>query len=175
MTINLELIKKVRQLTSASISDCRNALEEAGGDLDKAIKLLRQRGQEIALEKKDRLAQEGRIEAYVHLGNKIGVILEVNCETDFVARSEDFRRFTRDLALQIVAQAPLYISREDIPKEEREKHREDLQEYIKNTCLLEQPFIKNPDITIKEYLEELIAKIRENIVIRRFTRYELGK
>jgi len=175
MVVNLELIKKLREITGASIGDCREALEKTGQDIDKAIHALRKKGLEIALEKKDRVAGEGRIEAYVHLGNKIGVLVEVNCETDFVARNEDFLKFTKDLALQIAAQAPLYIAKEDVPQQELEKHKEDLDEFLKNTCLLEQPFIKNPSITIKDYLAELIAKIRENIVIRRFVRYKLGE
>jgi len=175
MAVNLELIKKLRELTSASIGDCKDALEEAGHDIDKAVQILRKKGLKIALEKKDRVAGEGRIEAYVHLGNKIGVLVEVNCETDFVARNEDFLKFTKDLALQIAAQAPLYIAKEDVPNQELEKHKENLEEFLKTTCLLEQPFIKDPSITIKDYLAELIAKIRENIVIRRFVRYKLGE
>ncbi|MCM8771069.1 MAG: translation elongation factor Ts, partial [Candidatus Omnitrophica bacterium] len=115
MQIPLELIKELRQATSASISDCRRALEEAGLDLNKATEILRKRGLEIAQEKRDRIAREGRIESYVHLGNKIGVLLEVNCETDFVARNEDFCQFTKDVAMQIVATNPRYIRKEDIP------------------------------------------------------------
>jgi elongation factor Ts len=175
MRVDLELIKKLRELTQASIGDCKNALKEAGQDIDKAIQILRKKGLEIALEKKSRPIQEGRIEAYVHLGNKIGVLVEVNCETDFVARSEVFLKFTKDLALQIAAQAPVYISKDDVPNQELEKHKEDLDEFLKNACLLEQPFIKDPRITIKDYLAELIAKTKENIVIRRFVRYQLGE
>jgi len=175
MTVNLELIKKLRDLTSASINDCLKALTEANQDIDKALQLLRQRGLEIALKKKDRPAQEGRIEAYVHLGNKIGVLLEVNCETDFVARNEDFCRFTRDLALQIAAQAPIYINKEEIPQDELQKHQDNLEDYLKSSCLMEQPFIKNPNISIKDYLADIVAKINENIVIRRFVRYKLGE
>jgi len=175
MAVNLELIKKLRDLTSASINDCLKALTEANQDIDKALQLLRQRGLEIALKKKDRPAQEGRIEAYVHLGNKIGVLLEVNCETDFVARNEDFCRFTRDLALQIAAQAPIYINKEEIPQDELQKHQDNLEDYLKSSCLMEQPFIKNPNISIKDYLADIVAKINENIVIRRFVRYKLGE
>jgi len=175
MTVNLELIKKLRDLTSASINDCLKALTEANQDIDKALQLLRQRGLEIALKKKDRPAQEGRIEAYVHLGNKIGVLLEVNCETDFVARNEDFCRFTRDLALQIAAQAPIYINKEEIPQDELQKHQDNLEDYLKSSCLMGQPFIKNPNISIKDYLADIVAKINENIVIRRFVRYKLGE
>jgi elongation factor Ts len=175
MALDLELIKKLREITSASISDCKDALKEANQNLEKAIEILRKRGLEIALKKKDRKASEGRIESYVHPGNKIGVLLEVNCETDFVARSDEFIRFTKDLTLQIAACEPLYISKEDVPKEELDKHKDNLEEFLKNSCLLEQPFIKNPSITIKDYLGELVAKVRENIVIRRFIRYKLGE
>lgn len=175
MGLDLELIKKLRQLTSASIQDCKEALEEADKDINKAIEILRKKGMKIAQEKKERIAREGRIEAYVHLGNKIGVLVEVNCETDFVARSEDFCRFTKDLALQIAASSPLYINREDVPKEELEKHKDDLEEFLKNSCLMEQVFIKDPNITIKDYLATLVGKVKENIVVRRFVRYKLGE
>ncbi len=174
MKVGLDLIKKLRELTSASFSDCRKVLEDAGQDLDKAILLLRKRGMEIAQEKKGRLAKEGRIEAYVHLGNKIGVLVEVNCETDFVARNEDFCRFTKDLAMQIAALNPQYINKEDVSKVEVKNHKDDLDEFYKNNCLMEQAFIKDPNIMIKDYLTSLIAKIGENIVIRRFIRYSLG-
>jgi|YelNatPaOPRAMG01_1025707.scaffolds.fasta_scaffold08246_9 elongation factor Ts len=175
MAMNLELIKKLREMTSASIGDCRQALEEAGQDLTKAIQILRKKGLEIAQQKKDRVAREGRVEGYIHPGNKIGVLVEVNCETDFVARNEEFLRFTRDIALQVAATNPIYISKEDVPAQELEKHKQDLEEFLKSVCLLEQPFIKDTKITVKDYLAELIAKIRENIVIRRFVRYKLGE
>lgn len=174
MKIPLESIKKLRQMSSASISDCKKALEQAKGNLDEAVVLLRKRGLEILATKQDRKANEGRIEAYVHLGNKIGVLLEVNCETDFVARNEDFCRFTKDVAMQIAASSPVYINKEDVPKDILKKHK-DLQDFYKQHCLLEQPFIKDPNITIKDYLASLIAKIGENIVIRRFIRYKVGE
>ncbi|MCM8765771.1 MAG: elongation factor Ts [Candidatus Omnitrophica bacterium] len=175
MAINLEMIKKLRELSGASISDCKDALEKADYNLDKAMEFLRKRGLEIAEEKKDRKVSEGRIEAYVHPGNKIGVLVEVNCETDFVARNQDFIRFVRDIALQITGLQPRYIKREDIPPQELESHKEDLEDFVRNSCLLEQAFIKNPSITIKDYLADLVAKIRENIVIRRFVIYKLGE
>jgi len=174
MKIPLESIKKLRQTSSASIGDCRKALEQAKGDLDQAVIFLRKRGLEIAASKQDRKAGQGRIEAYVHLGNKIGVLLEVNCETDFVARNEDFCRFTKDLAMQIAASSPEYIKKEDVPKEVLKEHK-DQEDFYKHYCLLEQSFIKDPNITIKDYLASLIAKINENIVIRRFTRYKVGE
>lgn len=172
--ISLDLIKDLRRLSQASISDCRQALEKAGQDKDKAIKLLRKRGLEIARAKKERPAREGRIESYVHTGNKLGVLLEVNCETDFVARNTDFCQFTKDLAMQITATCPLYISKEDIPKKVIDK-LEDKQGFYKQNCLLEQAFIKDPSITIKDLLADLVAKLSENVVIRRFIRYKLGE
>lgn len=161
-------------MTSASIAHCKQALQESGGDIPKAVQFLRKRGLELAAEKQGCLAKEGRIEAYVHLGNKIGVLLEVDCETDFVAKNSDFCQFTKDIAMQIAASQPLYIKKEDVPSEivEQEKDRE---LFFKNNCLLEQPFIKGPNITIKDYLGSLIAKIGENVVIRRFVRYKVGQ
>jgi elongation factor Ts len=174
MKASLELIKELRKKTSASISDCRKALEESGADITRAEELLRKRGLEIAAAKKDRVAKEGRIEAYVHLGNKIGVLLEVDCETDFVARNSDFCRFTKDVAMQIAACNPTYIKREDVPKDVIEKQK-DKELFFKDNCLLEQVFIKDLNLTIKDYLASLVAKIGENIVIRRFTRYKVGE
>jgi len=161
-------------MSQASISDCKKAIEEAGGDIEKAIKLLRKRGLEIAQQKKGRATQEGRIESYVHLGNKLGVLLEVNCETDFVANNRDFCQFTKDLAMQIAAASPLYIGREDVPKSAINKV-DDKDEFYKKNCLLEQPFIKDPLITIKDLLADIVAKMNENIVIRRFIRYKIGE
>jgi elongation factor Ts len=173
MGISLDLIKELRRISSASVSDCKKALQEADGDIEKAMVLLRKRGLEIAAGKQDCAAKEGRIDAYVHLGNKIGVLLEVNCETDFVAKNSDFCQFTKDVAMQIAACNPLYLKREEVPEEVlmQEKDRE---LFLKNNCLLEQVFIKDPTITIKDYLGSLIAKIGENIVIRRFVRYKIG-
>ncbi|MGD9015015.1 MAG: elongation factor Ts [Candidatus Omnitrophota bacterium] len=172
--ISLDLIKDLRKISQASISDCKQALEESGGNTDKAIKLLRKRGLEIARAKKERPAREGRIESYIHTGNKLGVLLEVNCETDFVARNPDFCRFTKDLAMQITATSPLYIKKEDVPKKAIDK-LEDKEAFYKENCLMEQAFIKDPAITIKDLLADLVAKLSENVVIRRFTRYKLGE
>lgn len=174
MTISAELIKELRHMTSASIAHCKSALEETKGDVKKAAVLLRKKGLEIAAKKGDRAAKEGRVEAYVHLGNKIGVLLEVDCESDFVARNSDFCQFTKDLAMQIAACSPAYIKQEDVPAEvlEQEKSKE---EYFKSHCLLEQVFVKDPSITIKDYLGTIVSKLGENIVIRRFTRYKIGE
>jgi elongation factor Ts len=174
MRISVDLIRELRGLTCASVAHCKKALEEAGGDIKKAVQILRKQGLEIAAKRQGQLAREGRIEAYVHMGNKIGVLLEVNCESDFVARNSDFIQFTKDLAMQITASNPLYIKKEDVPGDvtEQEKNKE---EFYKNNCLLEQVFVKDPSIAIKDYLGSLIAKLGENIVIRRFTRYKVGE
>ena len=173
MTISVDLIKELRSMTLASVAHCKKALEESKGDLKKAAEILRKHGLEIAAKKQGRAAKEGRIESYVHMGNKIGVLLEVNSETDFVDKNSDFAKFTRDISMQIAACSPTYISKEDVPKDALE-HEKDKELFYKNNCLLEQPFIKDPSITIKDYLGSLVAKFNENIVIRRFTRYSIG-
>ncbi len=174
MKISVELIKELREITSSSVAHCKKALEETGGDIKKAAVLLRKQGLEIAAKKQSRAAKEGRIEAYVHHGNKIGVLLEINCESDFVARNEDFVQFSKDVAMQIAATSPLYLKKDDVPAEvlENEKSKED---FYKNHCLLEQPFVKDPAININDYLGSIVAKLGENIVIRRFIRYKIGE
>ena len=174
MKISLESIKELREMTYASITECKKALHEVDGDIRKAAELLRKRGLEIAKGKQGRVAKEGRIEAYVHLGNKIGVLLEVDCETDFVARNSDFCQFTKDVAMQIAACNPKYIKREDVPQDVIESEK-DKELFFKDNCLLEQIFIKDPSLTINDCLGTLIAKIGENIVIRRFVRYKIGE
>ena len=174
MAVSIELIKELRNMTLASVAHCKKALEQAGGDMKKALELLRKQGLEIAAKKQGRLAKEGRIEVYVHLGNKIGVLLEVNCESDFVTRNAEFCQFTKDIAMQVAACSPLYIKKEDVPKEVLENEK-DKEEFSKNNCLLEQVFIKDPSITVKDYLGSLVAKIGENIIIRRFTRYKVSE
>ena len=172
--ISLDLIKDLRRISQASISDCKQALQEANGDKDKAIQFLRKRGLEIAQAKRERTASAGRIESYIHTGNKLGVLLEVNCETDFVARNADFCQFTRDLAMQITATNPIYIRKENVPKKVIDK-LEDKEQFYKENCLLEQPFIKDTTITVGDLLADLVGKLRENVVIRRFIRYKLGE
>lgn len=174
MEISVELIKEIRRLTSASISDCQKALEESDGDIKKALEWLRKRGMEIAAQKQDRAVKEGRIEAYVHTGNKIGVLVEIDCETDFVGCNSDFCQLAKDMAMQIAACNPQFIKREDVPTDVIEQER-DKEQFYKDNCLLEQPFIKDPSITIKDYLVSLIARFGENIVIRRFVRYKVGQ
>jgi elongation factor Ts len=174
MEIPVSSIKELRNLTSAPIADCKKALLDAKCDLKKAQELLRSRGLESVAKKGARVAKEGRIEAYVHHGNKVGVILEVDCETDFVARDQGFSQFTKDLAMQITATSPLYIKKEDVP-EEVLKSESDKELFYKNHVLLEQVFIKDPAMTINDYLGSLVAKYNERIVIRRFIRYKLGE
>jgi elongation factor Ts len=174
MKIPLDAIKDLRHMTSASVAECKKALEETSGDIQKAKTLLRKRGLEIAAKKQDRAAKEGRIEAYVHMGNKIGVLLEVCCETDFVARNAEFCQFTKDVAMQIAACSPVYIKQEEVPAEVIAQEK-DKERFYKEHCLLEQPFIKDPGMTIKDYLGNLVAKFSENIFIRRFMRYKIGE
>lgn len=197
MEVRAEDVKKLRDLTGAGIMDCKQALAETKGDFDKAIEWLRQKGLSALAKRAEREAKEGLIHSYIHYGGRIGVLMEVNCETDFVARREEFKQFVHDLCMQVAAAAPIYISREDVPDEVIQKEREIYYEQIKDenkpehvkekiiqgklekfyeqVCLLEQQFIKNPEIKICDYLGEIAGKLGENIVIRRFVRYVLGE
>src|SRR3989338_4944588 len=174
MRISVDTIKELRNMTSAGIAQCKKALEETGGDLKKAAAWLRKQGLEIAAKRQALGAKEGRVEGYVHAGNKIGALIEVNCETDFVARNEEFARFCKDLAMQVAAMNHAYIKGEDVPESVlgQEKNKE---LFLKEHCLLEQPFIKDAGTTIKDYLGTLLSKFSENISIRRFTRYKIGE
>jgi len=174
MGVSMDDIKQLREETSCGVIDCKNALEKAGGNIDKAKQLLKEKGLEMAAKKGSRLAKEGRVEAYVHMGNKIGVLLEVNCETDFVARSEDFIRFTKDVAMHIAAMNPRYISEEDVPGDVLSREA-DAKAFAKENCLMVQPSVKDPGMSIRDYLNSLVAKIGENIVVRRFGRYQVGQ
>ncbi len=166
MKISVEAVKELRNRTNLGISDCNKALSEVGGDMEKAIEFLKQRGAAIAEKKRDELVTEGVIETYVHHTRHIGALVELNCETDFVARTDEFRRLARDLAMQVAASSPQFISSEEMaPKAEA-----DSQE----ACLLSQPFIKDPAKTVQEIIAETIAKVGENIKVRRFARFELG-
>ena len=197
MEVTATLIKDLRERTGAGMADCKKALVEVGGDVDKAIDYLRAKGLSKAAKKAGREATEGAIVSYIHGGGRIGVLLEVNCETDFVARNEDFQAFTRDVALQIAAMNPLFVRREELPEDVIAKERAilvakaaesgkpeavvqkmvegQLTKWAKEICLLDQTFVKNPDKTIDQVQQELIAKIGENIKIRRFVRFELGE
>ena len=171
---SVDAIKELREQTSCGVIECKKALEEARGDLKKAKEILQKRGLEIAAKKVSREAKEGRIEGYVHNGNKIAVLVEVNCETDFVARNEDFTKFTKDLAMHIAAMAPDYIKEDQIDAGVlRQQANPGL--YLKEKILLNQPFVKDQSKTIQDYLNELVAKIGENILISRFVRYQVGQ
>ena len=174
MSISAETIKELRELTSCGVIECKKALEEAKGDFGKAKEILKQRGLEIAAKKGSREAKEGRIETYIHAGNKIGVLVEINCETDFVAKNDAFIKLSKDIAMHIAAASPKYIKREDIP-EAVLKQQEDQVSYIKETCLVEQPFIKEPDKTVNELITSLIASIGENVFVSRFIRYKVNE
>lgn len=195
--ISKEMVKALRERTGAGVLDCKRALEETGGDLEEATRLLRQRGLAIAAKKAGRVAEEGLVEAYIHAGGRLGALVEINCETDFVARTEEFQRLAHDLAMQVVASNPQYLRPEDIPSEVIEEKKRlflsELQEqnkpehllerivegkmerYYDRVCLLRQPFIKDEGLTVEEAITEGIAKLGENIVVRRFVRYELGE
>ena len=170
MVYTAEDIKSLREETGCGVIDCKKALEESNGNRDKAKELLRKRGLEMALKKSDREAKEGRVESYIHNGSKIGVIVEVNCETDFVGRSQDFITFSKDVAMHIAAMSPRYIKKEDVPADVLAKEPD-----VKQYCLLQQPFVKDASKSIQDYLNELVAKIGENIRVGRFVRYKVGE
>ncbi len=174
MEITVDAIKELREMTSCGVIECKNALEEAQGDFAKAKEVLQKRGLELAVKKGSRQAKEGRIEAYVHQGSKIGVLVEINCETDFVAQNENFSSFTKNLAMHIAALAPKYIKKEDIP-EDVLKEQKNADEYVKEFCLLEQSFIKDSKKTIRDCITALVSSIGENIFISRFTRYKVNE
>lgn len=165
MQVPLEKIKEVRELTGAGIGECRKALLESGGDVEKALEILRQKGIEIGEKKKDRVAREGLIEAYIHSNGRIGVLIELNCETDFVARTPEFKELAHVLAMQVAALSPEYIYPEEAPE------GRDSEE----ACLVLQPFIKDPQRRVQDVIAEAVGKLRENIRVSRFVRFELGK
>lgn len=167
-------IKRLREETSCGVIDCKKALEEAKGDFNKAKELLRKRGLEMATKKSDRVAKEGRVEVYIHNGNKMGVLVEVNCETDFVAKNDDFIKFSRDLAMHIAAMSPKYIKKEDVPADILAKESNQ-NEFVKANCLLSQAYVKEASKSIQDLLNELVAKIGENIVVSRFVRFKVGE
>ncbi|RLC91422.1 MAG: translation elongation factor Ts [Chloroflexi bacterium] len=163
----MEQIKALREKTSAGVMECKNALQEAEADLERACEILQERGLAKAEKKKDRLASEGRIEAYVHHGSRIGAMVELNCETDFVAKTDEFKALAHDLALQVVATNPRFLSAEDIPEGEDVVPEE--------ACLLEQPFIKDESKRVRQLVAEVIAKTGEKVHVRRFVRFEVGE
>ena len=166
MQITVTAVKELREITGAGVMDCRGALLEAAGDMNEATRILRQRGIAISEKKASRAATQGLIEAYVHHGGHIGAMVEVNCETDFVARTEEFKELAHNLAMQVTATSPQFLSEEDIPEGTTSNPQED--------CLLLQPFIKEPDKTVHDIILETTAKVGENIKVSRFIRFELG-
>ncbi len=190
-------VKELREKTGAGMMECKKALKEAEGDMDKARNFLKEKGLAKAEKKADREVNEGRIESYIHLGGKIGVLLEVNCETDFVAKNDDFKSFTKDIAMHVAAMAPAYLTRDEVPEKIRKEQEKNLKQqalnegkpehvldqiisgrmdkFYEENCLMEQPFVKDPDKTVEEVKKETIAKLGENISIRRFVRYEMGE
>ncbi len=197
MAVDAKLVKTLREMTGAGVLECKKALEETNGNLEEAVELLRKRGIAKAAKKAGRETKEGIIHAYIHAGGRIGVLLELNCETDFVARNEVFKELANELALQIAAMRPQYVSRDTVPKEVIEKEGEiareaalaegkpehiaekiaegKVEKFLKEVCLLEQPYIKDDKKTVEDLIKEYIAKLGENIQVRRFTRYELGE
>ena len=195
--ITAALVKELRERTGAGMMDCKKALAATEGDMDKAIDFLREKGLAAAAKKAGRIAAEGLVESYIHGGGRSGVLVEVNCETDFVAKTDAFKSLVKDIAMHIAAANPSYLRREEVPAAELEHEKMVLSEqarnegkpekiiekmvtgriekYYKEVCLLEQPFVKDPDKTISDLITESIAKIGENIAIRRFTRYQLGE
>ena len=170
MKVSLEAIKALREKTSASLNDVRAALESAHGNEAKALEFLRQRGAEIAQKRQGRVTGQGRVEAYVHHDGRLAAIVEVGCETDFVARTPEFLQFCRDVAMQVAAMGPRYVRPEDVPASERTAAQE-----VKASCLLEQPFVKDQGMMVGDLLKALIAKTGENVVVRRFARFAVGE
>jgi elongation factor Ts len=174
MDITVDTIKELRELTSCGVIECKKALEESKGNIEEAKKILRKRGLELAAKKGGRTAKEGRIEAYIHQGAKIGVIVEINCETDFVAQNDNFRKFTKDVAMQIAAADPKFVKRDDVPPDVLSEQK-DPDSFIKEQCLVDQSFVKDPKKTIQDYVNEMIASMGENIFINRFIRYKVNE
>jgi elongation factor Ts len=196
MSVSADLVKKLREKTGAGMMDCKRALEKSDGDMNKATNYLREQGLTQAAKKASRIAKEGMIYSYIHPGDKLGVLLELNCETDFVARTEDFKLLAKDISMQIAATNPLVVNRSDLSPEIIEKEKEiyrtqainegkpekiierivegKLEKYFQEVCLLEQPFVKDQDRTVKDRINETLAKLGENITVKRFIRFRLG-
>lgn len=197
MTITSQMVKELREKTNAGMMDCKKALTETGGDMEKAIDLLRQKGLAVAQKRAGRATSEGVVQTYIHAGGKLGVMVEVNCETDFVAKTDDFIEFARDIAMHVAATNPVSISREEVPAELAEREKAiftqqaidsgkpaniaekivvgRMDKFFAENCLLEQKFVKNPDISIQDLLNELVAKMGENISIKRYARFQVGE
>ena len=197
VTISAEMVKQLRDTTGAGIMDCKVALSECQGDISKAIDFLRKKGLATAAKRAGRAMTEGVVQSYIHTGGKIGVLVEVNCETDFVAKTDDFREFTKNIAMHIAATSPLGVKSEDIPEEIVNKEKEiyraqalesgkpekildkiaegKLDKFFKENCLLNQPYVRDPNITVADAINDVIAKIGENITVRRFVRFQIGE
>jgi elongation factor Ts len=197
VTISAEMVKQLRDKTGAGIMDCKAALSECQGDISNAIDFLRKKGLATAAKRAGRAMTEGTIQSYIHTGGKIGVLVEVNCETDFVAKTDDFREFTKNIAMHIAATNPLGVKSEDIPEEIVNKEKEiyraqalesgkpekildkiaegKLDKFFKENCLLNQPYVRDSDITVADAINDVIAKIGENITVRRFVRFQIGE
>lgn len=195
--ISASMVKELRERTGAGMMDCKRALEDAGGNMERAVDILRERGQAMAARKAGRATGEGLIESYIHAGGRIGVLIEVNCETDFVAKTPEFKELCRDLAMQVAASRPSFVKREDVPAEVIEKEKAilraqalnegkpekivdkmvsgRLEKFFREVCLLEQPFIKDLDRSVQDVITSKIAQLGENITVRRFARFELGE
>lgn len=194
---NLALVKELRERTGAGVVDCQKALTETGGDLEKAITFLREKGLAAAAKRSGRAAAQGTVGSYIHGGGKIGVLVEVNCETDFVARTDEFQRLVKDIAMQVAAANPRYVRRDEVSEDEKEKERAiyrvqteqsgkpaamidrivegKLEKFFSEACLLEQPFIREPSKTIEQLVKESVARTGENIIVRRFSRFQIGE
>ena len=197
MAISTSLIKELREKTGVGIMDCKTALKECDGNINKAIEYLRKKGIATAKKRGGRATSQGQVQSYIHAGGKIGVLVEVNCETDFTGKTEDFVNFVKDIAIQIAATSPIAVDRETVPKDILEKEKDiyatqaktsgkpdkvidkivdgKLKKFFSEVCLLEQPFVKDTEITVQDLLNEMIAKTGENILIRRFVRFQLGE
>jgi elongation factor Ts len=193
--VDAKLVQKLREKTGVGMMACKEALREASGDMEKAVEILRKKGAAKAVKHAGKAAKEGVIDSYIHLGGKIGVLLELSCETDFGAKSKDFKELVKDLCMHVAASNPLYVKREDVPPEVTAKEKEifkaqvenkpaaavekiiegKIEKFYQDVCLMEQPFVKNPEVSVKEHIVSYVAKIGENIVVRRFTRYQLGE
>ncbi|MFU8819742.1 MAG: translation elongation factor Ts [Desulfurivibrio sp.] len=196
MQITSQMVKELRDKTNAGMMDCKKALGETGGDMEKAIDLLRQKGLAVAKKRADRATSEGVVETYIHAGGKLGVMVEVGCETDFVAKNSDFQDFAKNVAMHIAAAAPISIKRDEVPEDLLERERNiykqqaldsgkpenilekiisgKVEKYYAEICLMEQKYVKNPDLSIQDLLNELIAKLGENISVKRFARFQIG-
>lgn len=196
MTITSQMVKELRDKTNAGMMDCKKALTETGGDMEKAVDLLRQKGLAVAAKRAGRETKEGVVDCYIHAGGKLGVMIEVGCETDFVAKTDDFKAFAKNVAMHIAAVNPVAITREEVPAELLEREREiyvnqalesgkpqqivekivggKIEKYLAEVCLMEQKYVKNPDLSVQDLLNELVAKMGENISIKNFVRFQIG-